>query len=500
MRRLATISLSCLVLAACAVGPTYKTPAIASQTGKPFVEGGAGGMLSGRALPADWWRLFDDPALNRLIKDAFAYNADIAKAQADLRQARAIVLEQKSGLLPTTTLDTQYSRNRLGVDSITPPQAAAAYGSTGAGGPSGFDYNAFQTGFDVSYEVDLFGRVRRSIEAARRDEQASAAALDGVRISIAAEVAQAYAEACGGAQQADVARETAELEGRTLALTQRLLDEGRGTRRDVDQASVLVEEALAQVPHLEAERRAQLYALAALTGRTPRDIDQAAKACRQAPTVAMDIPVGDGATLLARRPDVRQAERRLAGDTARIGVATAALYPTVSLLGSVSAAGTRSGQVGTSKAFDYSFGPFITWSFPNMVVARARIAGADAAAQGSWANFQGTVLTALKETESALARYGAAREQRASLSRAAAAASDAADLTQQRFTAGRDNFLQLLVAEQNRAFARTALAQADTVVADNAVGVFKALGGGWEGAPASILNGSTKDRTIGTAN
>jgi len=493
MKRRLAVAAALLALDACALGPNYKVPTLSVQARKPFVETPSSGMLSGAPLPPDWWRLFQDATLNRLVQEAFLYNPDIATAEANVRRARGLVMEQQASLLPTTNLSGQYSRNRVGLDSIAPPQTVSSFASAGQS-PTDFQYNYFQAGFDASYEVDVFGRVRRSIEAARRDEQASAATLDGVRISVAAQVAQSYADACGLAQQADVARETAQLQAKTLELTQRLLSEGRGTKRDVDQASALLQQAEAQIPQLEAERRTQLYALAALTGRTPSDVDAEAQGCRQVPGVTTTIPVGDGAAMLARRPDVRQAERQLAGDTARIGVATASLYPTVNLLGSVTDGATKTDQLGSSKALSYSFGPFISWSFPNILAARAKIRQARAGADASLANFQGTVLTALKETESALARYGGALQQRDAYRSAAASASDAADLTLQRFTTGRDNFLQLLVAQQNRASARATLAQAETAVADDAVGVFKALGGGWEGAPRSvpITSGQTR--------
>lgn len=473
--------LPALALAACAVGPNYKPPVAQSDAKQPFVEGQASTMLSGQPLPANWWEMFQDPALDRLIQDAFAYNTDIRVAAANLRQARGVVLQQRAGLFPTTTVSGQYSRNRTGVDSLAAEGGAAEAGAIPAG-VDHFDYNLFQAGFDASYEVDIFGRVRRSIEAAKGDEQAAAAQLDAARITIAASVAQAYADACGYAQQADVARETARLQGNTLELTRRLLEAGRGTRRDVDQAAVTVEQANAQVPALEAERRAQLYALAALTGRPPAEIDGEAQACHVVPRVKTVIPVGDGATLLARRPDVRAAERTLAADTARIGVATAALFPSVSLMGSVNSTGTKGGQLGTAKSFGFSVGPLIQWNFPNILAARAQIKQAKAGADASLASFQGTVLTALKETESALARYSATLDQNAALARAAAAADDAAKLSRIRFDTGRDSFLNLLVSEQDRASARAALAQSDQQVADAQVSLFKALGGGWEHA------------------
>jgi NodT family efflux transporter outer membrane factor (OMF) lipoprotein len=474
--------LPALALAACAVGPNYKPPVVQPDAKQPFAEGQASTMLSGQPLPANWWEMFQDPALDRLIRDAFAYNTDIRIADANLRQARGVVLQQRAGLFPTTTVSGQYSRNRTGVDSLAAQGGAAEAGAIPPG-VDGFNYNLFQAGFDASYEVDVFGRVRRSIEAARGDEQASAAQLDAARITIAASVAQAYADACGYAAQADVARDTARLQGDTLKLTQRLLDAGRGTRRDVDQAAVTVEQANAQVPQLEAERRAQLYALAALTGRPPAEIDGEAQACHIVPKVKTVIPVGDGATLLARRPDVRAAERTLAADTARIGVATAALFPSVSLMGSVNSTGTKGSQLGTAKSFGFSVGPLIQWNFPNILAARAQIKQAKAGTDASLASFQGTVLTALKETEQALARYAASLDQNAALGRAADAADDAAKLSRIRFDTGRDNFLNLLVSEQNRAAARAALAQSDQQVADAQVSLFKALGGGWENAP-----------------
>src|SRR5262249_27068171 len=343
-----------------------------------------------------WWRLYSDPTLSRLIEDAFRYNTDIRVAAANLRLARAQLSEARAGRLPTTDLSGSYSRQRVGADQIGPPaggSAASTGGSGGASGPDHDDFNFYQAGFDASYEFDVFRRVSRSIEAARGDAQAAQAALDGIRIAIAAQVAQSYADACGAAMQADVAREIASLEGETRDLTQRLMEAGRGTQRDVEQANVLVEQANAQVPGFEGERRAQLYALATLTGRPPAEIDAAADACRSVPKVKIQIPIGDGAALLARRPDVRAAERKLAADTARIGVATASLFPSVTLLGSVSLGAPKIGDIGKSASFGYSFGPLISWTFPNFAVARAKIRQARAGSDASLAEFQGTTLT-----------------------------------------------------------------------------------------------------------
>jgi NodT family efflux transporter outer membrane factor (OMF) lipoprotein len=479
-RKLSTALLlsSALGLAGCAVGPTYRHPAVSEVAKQPFKEAASTDAVSTASASSTWWELYSDPVLSRLINDAFRYNTDIRVAAANLRLARAQLSEARAGRLPTTDLSASYSRQRVGADQLGP----ATGGTAAASGSDHSDFNFYQAGFDASYELDVFGRVSRSIEAARGDAQAAQASLDGIRISIAAQVAQSYADACGAAMQSDVARETASLEGETRDLTQRLLEAGRGTQRDVEQANVLVEQANAQVPGFEGERRAQLYALATLTGRPPAEIDAAASECRLVPKIKTEIPIGDGAALLARRPDVRAAERNLAADTARIGVATASLFPSVTLLGSVSFGAPKIGNVGKAASFGYSFGPLISWTFPNFAVARAKIRQARAGSDASLAEFQGTILTALRETEQALARYAAALEQNAALARATASAQNAADQTKQRFDSGRDNFLDLLVAEQNRAAARQALALSAMTVANLQVSLFKALGGGWENA------------------
>lgn len=467
MKRL--ILLAAGLVSACTVGPDYRPPAQPAATAGSFTDPGSA-RVSTAPAQGDWWRLFEDPALDSLVAQALAHNTDVRVAAANLQRARAILAEARVDRLPTTDLSASYSRQRFGNAPGVP------------GGPAqNFDF--FTAGLDASYEVDLFGRVSRSIEAGRADADAAAAALDAARVTVAAETARTYAQACAFAAQANVARETVRLQERTLDLTTRLFDGGRGTRRDVDQASVLADNARAQVPAFEAERRAALYALATLTGRPPAEVDSAASACAAPPSVGTLIPVGDGAALLARRPDVRQAERSLAADTARIGVATAALYPSIRLLGSASLGARDIGDLGSSSSFSFSLGPLISWSFPNLGVARARIRQAEASEQAALARFDGTVLTALREVEQALARYAGELDRNAALRRAEAAAANAARIAELRFDAGRDSFLLRLDAERDRANARAALAQSNAALAEAQVALFKALGGGWEGAP-----------------
>jgi len=477
MKRSMTVAVAAL-LSGCVVGPNYERPGSPPRARGTLAEvARAPAAVSAEPLPDHWWQLYQDPALDRLVTDALAHNTSIREAAANLQRARAVLSEQRGARLPSTDITGQYSRQQGN------SAAAAAFGG-GGGQVQTFGFDLFQSGFDVSYELDLFGGVTRAIEAARGDVEASAAQLDAARVSIAAETARAYVTACSNAAQLAVARETVDLQQQTLKLTTTLFDAGRGTRRDVERADVLLAQTQAQLPGLDAERRAALYALATLTGRPAAEIDADAAKCTAPPAVKSVIPAGDGAALLARRPDIRAAERSLAADTARIGVAIADLYPKIQLLGSIGQNATRGSQFFQPTAVRYSIGPLISWNFPNQTVARARIRQARASADASLARFDGAVLTALNETEQALARYAGALDRNAALVRAEKSSSEAARLSRLRFDAGADNFLQLIQAESDRASARAARAQSDAAVADAQISLFKALGGGWQDAPA----------------
>nr|WP_184089572.1 TolC family protein [Sphingomonas xinjiangensis] len=463
-------------LSGCVVGPDYRPPVVPPT--RPASSGGfaeAGGPTSSQALPTRWWQLYEDPALDRLISDALAHNPDIRAAAGSLAQARAILSEQRGARLPETGLSSSATYNRVS------PGGSLAGSAIGAGRSVETDY--YSSGFDASYEVDLFGGVTRAIEAARGDVDAAAAQLDAARVAIAAETARAYVQSCSIAAQRDVAGQTVELQRETLRLTRSLADAGRGTERDVRRADVLLAQSEATVPTFEAERRASLYALAALTGRAPEEIDADASRCTAPPPLHTPIPVGDGAALLARRPDVRSAERGLAADTARVGIAVADLYPSVRLLGSLGFGGTSPGNAFKPSGFSFSLGPLISWNFPNQTVARARVRQARAGADIALARFDGTVLTALREVEQALARYRGELERNAVLRRASRSSEEAAALSKQRFDNGADSFLLLIDAERDRANARGELAQSDRSVAEAQISLFKALGGGWEQAP-----------------
>jgi len=463
-------SVALLAVAGCAVGPNYVAPKTAGPTG--FVSA-APAIAAQAPPPAQWWKLYNDPALNSLVQDALTQNTDLQVAAANLAQARALLNQARAGLFPSTSLtagDT-YGRTATAdyLDSVLGKKA-----------PNEWIYSA---GLDVSYEVDLFGRVRRSIEAAKANAAALAAAEDFVRVTVAAETTRAYADACAFGEEVSVAQQSVSVVQQGYDITVRQRDAGGLSDFDVAREATLLAQAKAIVPSLEGQRRSSLYQLAVMTGRTPESFSTTADACKVPPFLNQPVPVGDGNALLRRRPDVRQAERTLASATARIGVAVADLYPTVTLGGSVSAAAPQIGGLGQYQNVAFGVGPLINWTFPNTLVAQAEIQQAKAQASGDLASFNGVVLNALKEIEQALATYGGELDRHTALSNARDQSAEASRLAGVRFQAGSASFLDVLDAQRTLVQTQTDLAASDAALVNDQITLFKALGGGWEDAP-----------------
>lgn len=468
----AAAALALLTVSACTtVGPNYRVPDEAvvkrPDAAAPFV-GAAEKPFSLAPLPAQWWRLYRDRTLDGLVDKAFAANTDLRVAAANLARARAVLSEAEELRRPEASVSASPGYGRLSGAAQGLPHALP-------------DQGTYDTGLHVSYQLDLFGKIKRAIEAADADTEAAQAALDLTRVTVAADTARAYAEACSAGQQIAIAQESVELQRKFVASTAQRVKLGRGTALDNSRAQGQLEQLRAALPPLEAQRRTALYRLAVLTGEVPGHFPQEVAQCAKAPQLASAIPVGDGAALLKRRPDIRQAERVLAGATARIGVATAELYPSISLGLSAGSTGALSG-FGEGNSFRYSLGPLISWTLPSTGNARAHIAQAEAGTAAALARFDGVVLNALRETETALTAYARELDRNAALKAARDQSALASQQAAKLYRFGRTDFLTTLDAERTLASAQAAVAASDAKLASDQVALFLALGGGWEKA------------------
>ncbi len=469
LRRAAALAPMALALSACmTVGPNYKLPDEA-LVNAPLAQGSIAGAQNAPVtqgdVPTDWWRLYDDPVLDDLVQQALKSNTSLRVAAANLARSRAAVQvasEQGgfSGGASAAFVRAQESAEQYLLFSKLPVE------------------NEGNIGINVSYEIDLFGKLRRGVEAARADDEAVQAAADLARITVVADVVQAYVESCSAAEELAIAKESVKLQQQRVALSKRLRDAGRGNQPDVTRGQTQVDTLVADIPRYEGRRRIAQYQLAMLLARAPAELPPAALACWRLPQLKQPIPVGDGAALLKRRPDVRAAERQLAASTARIGVATAALYPSISFGAGVGTLGIA-GDLFSPETNHWSFGPLISWSFP-LNGQRERVLEAQAASGGALAHFDGVVLNALRETQTSLATYAADDQRAEALRTAYTSARQSADETHRLYSAGRESFLSDLDATRTLTSVHAQVAAAEGQVAVDQVKLFLALGGGWQ--------------------
>lgn len=458
-------------LGACTLGPDYAVPKAAvvnDPAARTAFVGPSNGAATSQPLPDNWWHLYDDPALDRLVADALAANSDIRAAAANLARSEAVTAEVQSAAGLNGGAYAAAERAQLSGEQYLIPAHLPVM-------------NLADIGLDVSYDLDLFGKLKRATEASRADAAARAAALDLVRVNVAAATTSAYLDACSANEGLATAHRIVVVQEEVLQATRRLVEAGRASAADLPRVRNLLDQARSNLPLYEARRQADLFRLAVLAGKLPGQASQPALACQAPPSLTQPIPVGDGAALLARRPDIRESERELAAATARIGVAISELYPDISLGASAGSTGEMS-DIGQPQTNRWSYGPLVSWTFPTKG-ARARIRAANAAADGALANFDGVVLKALQETETALVTYQRDLERQSELRSSRDEASLAQSQAEQFYKAGRTAYLALLDARQTRAQADAALAAADAQIAADQARLFLALGGGWQNAP-----------------
>lgn len=479
MKRTEQIGLPLLILLAlisgCAVGPNYKQPQ--TSVAASFANSPTNAVTADEAALATWWKGFNDTKLNTLIEQAMTNNHDLRIATANLKEARALRRLTTFDLAPTVQANAGYDNRLL--------SKAAAFPGTPR---DKRELEFFDAGFDATWELDLFGRVRRSVEAANAQAAATEADRLDVLVSLTAEVARNYLELRGQQNQLAVARKNAEVQTETLQITTDRLRGGRGTDFDVSRSSSLLNLTLSTIPPLEAGIQKIVHRLAVLTGQQPTTLVSDLSAPAPLPTVPA-LTLESPEVLLRRRPDVRASERSLAASTARIGIATADLFPRVSFVGSVGLQADTFAGLGKSGAETWNFGPRITWAALDLGRVAARIKASDARAEASLAIYERTVLLALEETENALVDFGREQSRQQFLKTSAQASQKAADLAHQRFEGGVADFLSVLDAERTLLEAQDRLAASQTRTATAFVAVYKALGGG---IPATASHANAK--------
>jgi len=464
-----------IALSGCRVGPNYHPPALPRGAAAPLVSLNTAAETA-TPLPDAWWRLYDDTRLDRLITEALHANRDLAAADANFAAARAQLEAVHAYRYPSTTVNASgiYGRD-AGTDEILE-----------LGGHAPQNTWVFEDLFQAAYEVDLFGRVHRAIEAADATSDAAAAARDGVRVVVAAETARAYTTLCALGEELAVARHSLDVVSHESDITARRYEAGGNSTFDVTRARALVAQVRSSIPSLEGQRRAAVFELAALLGRTPAEAPENLEDCVTPPHLVALVPVGDGSALIRRRPDVRRAERILAAATADIGVATADLYPTVHLLGFYGGVASSLSQLGTNIGRAWGLGPSISWSFPNMAGPRARVRQSTAIQAAALARFDSVVLTALKETEQALTVYAAALDNHQALVEAQEQIHEAFRIAHNQYLAGSTSNLDLLTTEQTLVALDAAVASSDAALVQNQVALFEALGGGWRAESGTL--------------
>ncbi|HIJ90125.1 MAG: efflux transporter outer membrane subunit [Desulfobulbaceae bacterium] len=462
------------LLTSCMMGPDFLRPEskVSSQwLGRPPAE----------AAPAEeqnlaqWWTLFNDPQLTSLVERAMQANLDLRKAESRIRQARATMGIAGADLGPTVDTAASYKRSR------TPLAGDSGEAVTG---------NLYKIGFDAGWEIDLFGGVRRGVEAAGADLDAAMESRRDLLVSLSAEVASNYLNLRSLQQRLAIARRNLKAQEHTTELTRQRFDAGFSSKLDMVRAEALVATTSGQIPLLEAQVRQTIYSLSQLLGGEPSTLLAELTPEATLPAAPAAVPLGLPSDLLLRRPDIRRAEAKIHAATARIGVAKADLFPNFTISGALGLQNTTFSSTLNRAGTAWSLGPALNWPLFDMGRTRANLELKKAVQEEELLTYQQTVLTALREVENALIASSKEEEHRQAMAQAVAANRSAVELATALYTAGQNDFLAVLDAQRSLYAAEDVLAQSSRTVSTNLVALYKALGGGWNTKEAAAGEGS----------
>jgi NodT family efflux transporter outer membrane factor (OMF) lipoprotein len=455
-----------LAASGCMVGPDYVRPPTPTANG--WLESGDTSVHTDAAATAQWWEVFGDPVLGRLVELAAAQNLSLRAAGLRVLEAQARRGIAVGNLFPQTQeLTGSYTRTH-------------ASANTPLGSFTGRDTNTFLAGFDAAWEIDLWGKFRRAVEAADADLTGAVASYDDVLVSLVAEVAATYVNIRTLDERLGVARDNVRVQHDGLEIARARFEAGGTSELDLQQATTLLRDTEATIPQLELQRRQAAHAIAVLVGLAPGAPSALLGDPGHLPEIPRGVAVGIPADLLRRRPDVRRAEQAAAAQCARIGVSVAALLPAFQLSGSVGLDADSAAHFLEGRSFEAMGGPSFTWPIFNYGRLTNDVRLQDATFQELAVSYQQSVLTAQQEVEDALVGYVRGTEQVARLVESVAAANRAVELSGIQYREGGTDYTAVLNTQQSKLREDDLLVSTRAAVALEVIALYKALGGGWE--------------------
>ncbi len=481
-RFLCLTTMAAFGLGGCVVGPDYHpSPPLPGNGPTGWASPLSEGLRDQGSTPSSWWATFNDAELDSLIERAMRTNLDLRVAEARIRQARAVRRASAADLMPAADLNASAARARQS-------QNQPFFGALPLPKNFPFEYSAYQAGFDASWELDLFGGKRRALEAATADWQAAIEARNDTMLSFLAEVGRNYMELRGAQQRLTVARRNLGLQQEAVEIAGMRLHGGVATDLDVTRDAALLANVQASIPPLETAARAAMYALAVLMGEPPGDLVNELSSLGALPQTPAAVPVGLPSELLQRRPDVRQAERRLAAETARIGVLKSDWFPKLSLNGDFGAESVSVGNWFSPGSRFWSIGPSLQWQALDFGRVRAAVHAQSAVQEQALASYQKAALVALEDAENAMVAYAQEQNRHQALTDAQAENRRSLDLAETLYRNGRVSFLDVLDSRRSLYASEDQLAVSEQSIAVDLIVLYKALGGGWESAPQAQVS------------
>ncbi|EKF54567.1 hypothetical protein I215_11973 [Galbibacter marinus] len=423
-------------------------------------------LFSESDVTISWWSAFKDPVLDSLIKKAQQHNLDINTAVANYQAAKALVKERKFDRWPTITANAGYTRERMGENVFVQGENPT--------------YSTYSGSLDASWEADLFGRVTNRIKGAYATKQQAVADMHGVYLSIYAEVATNYLALRGTQYRIDIAKRNLKGQQETYDLTLQLAEAGTSNQLDVSRALAQLEATRATIPQLKAQLEALKNSLSVLVGEVPGGLEDEIISPQPLPSLPKTVSLGNIEELLRRRPDVRRAEAALQIRISEYNISVADLYPKISFNGSIGFSAVDFSNFGSNSSFTWSVIPRISWAAFNLGRVKQQINSNDAKTLAALSQYEKAVLQGLEDIKTAMSDYGYELKRREILRTSSKASSEAAQIAQQRYNAGLDNFIDYLSAENTLLVSQNALALSEIASATSLVSIYKALGGGWE--------------------